>query len=112
MSTDARGLERPEKPSGPLSGLFWEFDRRRHAATAHAMFEGHPEIDYRAVLEAYDRNEHPWMHGRRPHDLYERYGDALERLGFVIGLAIGAVLYGPARVAERVREWAAGRGGA
>lgn len=70
--TDARGLERPEKPPGPLSGLFWEYDRQLAAARTHATFEGH-DVDPRAVLEGYDRALHPWLRGWRVGEL----GDTL-----------------------------------
>lgn len=74
--TDARGLEQPEKPDGSISGLFWEHERRHVAAKTHATFEGH-DVDVRAVSEGYDRNEHPWMHGRRAHDLAEMVRERL-----------------------------------
>ena len=63
--TDYRGLERPARPDGAISGLLWDHDRRLIAATAHATIEGHSEINTRAVLESYSRNERPWWHKLR-----------------------------------------------
>ncbi|SDL09689.1 hypothetical protein [Natronorubrum texcoconense] len=68
--TDARGLERPAKPTGPLSSIFWEHDCRLAAARTHATFEGY-DVPPRAVLEGYDRALHPWVRGWRPGEVRE-----------------------------------------
>lgn len=75
---DSRGLEQPERPDSTIGGLLWDADRRHVAAKTHATFEGH-DIDVRAVSEGYDKNLHPWMHGRRYADLVEW---VRERLSF------------------------------
>jgi hypothetical protein len=60
-----------ERPDGPFSRIFWKYDRQLRAAGRHAAAEG-TSVGAREVLESYDRALHPWMHGRRPHDIYER----------------------------------------
>jgi len=53
-----------DQPDGPISGLFWEYDRRLTACDLHATAEGH-DVHPRAVLEGYDRTLHPWIRGWR-----------------------------------------------
>lgn len=78
MSTDARGLEEPGRPDGPLSGSLYDMDRRRLAAQTHATFEGH-DVPLRAVLEGYDRALHPWIRGWRPGEIRETLGELVSR---------------------------------
>lgn len=100
---DRLGTPVDEQPDGPLSGMFYRYTLELNAALIHAAHEGH-SVDPEAVLDSYDRNLHPWMHGRRPHDLAERYGDQLEALGFAIGVCLGALIYGPGRVYGYLRR--------
>lgn len=55
-------------PDGGLSGLLRDFALQCNVGRNHAYIEGYEPAD-RAVLEGYDRALHPYMHGRRPHDL-------------------------------------------
>lgn len=64
-------MAEPDRPTGPISGLFYEYTQQIQAAATHASAEGH-SIGARTVLESYDRTLHPWMHGRRPDDLAEK----------------------------------------
>lgn len=84
--------------------MLWEFDRQVQAAGRHAAAEGH-DVSVRTVLEGYDRTLHPWMHGRRPSDLAEKYGALVETIGFAVGVALGVVIYGPRRLVAAVRGW-------
>lgn len=68
---DRLGTPVDEQPDGPLSGTFYRYTQELYAAQTHALHEG-IEADPRAVLDSYDRNCHPWMHGRRPHDIARR----------------------------------------
>ncbi|GGL55041.1 hypothetical protein [Halocalculus aciditolerans] len=63
--------EETEPPSRAISGLLWEYGQQMNAASTHMAAEG-VEIKGLTVLESYDRVLHPWMHGRRPHEIYER----------------------------------------
>ena len=93
-----------DRPDGPISGLIYDYSLRLAAGGNHALVEGH-EIGARTVLESYDRVIHPWMHGRRPHDLAERYGDTIEAIGFAIGAVLGIVIDGPPLLARKIRGW-------
>lgn len=68
---DRLGNPIDEQPDGPLSGTLYRYHLEVHAAGTHALAEGH-EVGVRTILKSYDRAEHPWLHGRRPHDLAER----------------------------------------
>jgi len=91
-----------DRPDGPLTGLLHEYGRRLNAAERHTAAEGHV-TDSRVVLDSYDRVLHPWLHGRRLPDLLDRYGHPIEHVGFVVGLALGVLRYGPPRLADRLR---------
>lgn len=93
-----------DRPRGPLSSVVWEFNRQLAAAQKHAAAEG-KTVSARTVLESYDRTLHPWMHGRRPSDLAEKYGDQIEFVGFVIGAALSVLIYGPGRLVSALRRW-------
>ena len=69
----------PFEGGAALSGVLWEHHRRAYAAINHSAIEGRPEVDVRTVLDSYDRVEHPWMHGRRWHDLAQRVREVLAR---------------------------------
>lgn len=60
-----------ERPTGSVSGLLYDYSRRLRTATRHADAEGE-EVHPQVILDSYDRALHPWIHGRRPHDLAER----------------------------------------
>jgi len=60
-----------ERPDGPLSGMLYDASQQCRAAGRHCAAEGHP-ADIRTVIESYDRALHPWLHGRRFHDIKER----------------------------------------
>ena len=82
-----------DRTDGSISGLMYDYSRRLSAGENHATVEGH-EIDTQTVLESYDRALHPWMHGRRPHDLAERYGESIlttpTKLAWIgVGLSVG-----------------------
>jgi len=53
---------------GPMVSIMLKHDRQLRAARSHATAEGH-SVDTLCVLESYDRQLHPWIHGRRPTDL-------------------------------------------
>lgn len=102
------------KPSGPLTGLLYEFDQQLQAAGTHAAAEGH-SVGARTILESYDRTLHPWMHGRRAYDLVERYDIPTTLLGFLgscTGLALGVVVYGPGIAYRALRRRVGGDGDA
>lgn len=61
-----------ERPDGPISGLLYDLSRRHRAARRHALAEGYHDVPLKSVFVGYDRTLHPWMHGRRPHDIAER----------------------------------------
>lgn len=92
------------RPDGPISGILFDYGLQLRAAGRHALAEGH-DVGTRTVLDSYDRTLHPWMHGRRPHDLAERYGDEIEALGFGIGAVLGIVIDGPALLARKLWRW-------
>jgi len=77
--TDARGLERPERPDGAVSGLLHDQSVRLAAARTHAAHEGH-DVDIGAVLEGYDRALHPWIRGWRPGEIRETLRDRVQAL--------------------------------
>ena len=60
-----------EKPDGAISGILYQHDRQLRAVENHGAAEGHA-VGTREVLDSYDRALHPWIHGRRPHDLIAR----------------------------------------
>jgi len=71
--TAAKGLG-----DGPASNLIERNLTRQNVAMNHGMAEGFvPNHD--AVWRSYDRVEHPWMHGRRAHDIIERVREVLAR---------------------------------
>lgn len=57
-----------QRPTGGLVEIMRSYDRQITAAQRHATAEGHP-VEPLTVLESYDRVLHPWIHGRRPHDI-------------------------------------------
>lgn len=61
-----------ERPDGPVSGLFWDVGRQLSSVGNHESAEGHDAHPY-AVVRGYDRALHPWLHGRRPSDLAQRF---------------------------------------
>lgn len=75
MQTDERGLPKRDRPDGPISGLFHDYDRRLRAAHTHECFEGY-SVGPRTILEGYDRALHPWMRGWR----FGEIGDTLRGL--------------------------------
>ena len=93
-----------DRPDGPISGILYDHSCRLAASDNHALVEGHA-VHARTVLDSYDRALHPWMHGRRPHDLAERYGDELEAVGFAIGTVFGVVIDEPPLLARKIRGW-------
>jgi hypothetical protein len=48
-----------------------QHDRQVSATRRHATAEGHT-VDTMTVLESYDRQLHPWIHGRRPVEIAAR----------------------------------------
>ncbi len=76
--SDARGLERPSKPDGAISGTLWKFDCQ--LARTHATFEGH-DVPLRAVFEGYDRVLHPlirsWRVGETRETLRSKFAGML-----------------------------------
>ena len=84
-----------DRPDGSISGILFDQSCRLAASDNHALVEGHV-VNARTVLDSYDRVLHPWMHGRRPHDLAERYGDpilttstTLAWLGVCVSVGVG-----------------------
>ena len=68
---DRLGTPASEQPDGSLSSIVYEYHICVAAASTHCRHEGiQPDVE--AVLDSYDRALHPWMHGRRPHDLARR----------------------------------------
>lgn len=57
-------------PDGSLSSVMWQHDLQLGACRRHAHAEG-MDVQTMTVLDSYDRTLHPWMHGRRPHDIAE-----------------------------------------
>ena len=56
------------RPTGPMSGLMYEYSRQIHSVKRHAAAEG-TAVSMHTTLTSYDRTLHPWLHGRRPEDL-------------------------------------------
>lgn len=78
MVTGPRGKPMPETPDGPLTSTFHKYDTWVVAASTHAAVEG-SEVDVQVILDSYDRAVHPWMHGRRFHDLVEKVREVIGR---------------------------------
>ena len=53
----------------PIS-LLHDMCLRLNVGRNHAIAEGF-QLSEGDLLQSYDRVEHPWMHGRRPHDVAE-----------------------------------------
>lgn len=68
--SDPRNLgERPEGPG--FSPILYDMQQQITAARHHGLAEG-ADVDSLEVLESYDRQLHPWLHGRRPADIARR----------------------------------------
>ncbi|WP_367175073.1 hypothetical protein [Haloarcula rubripromontorii] len=68
-----------ERPDGPgFSPILHDHLQRQNVAMNHAFAEGFTP-NPSAVAEGYDRNENPWMHGRRAHDIVEMAREVLGR---------------------------------
>lgn len=64
---------------GPLSGILHGYHLRVRAVRRHVQAEGYEDhVPTMTILTSYDRTEHPWLHGRRPHDLVERLREFLD----------------------------------
>jgi len=74
-----RGETRPPRPGDSvIRGMLYDAAVRHSAARNHAQIEG-LSLDYRAVIEGYDKARHPWLHGRRPHDIADRVREVINR---------------------------------
>lgn len=51
-----------------IPSLLIDYVEQYASARRHARAEG-IDLESIDVLESYDRNVHPWMHGRRPADI-------------------------------------------
>jgi len=68
-----------DRPDGPgVSPVLHDYLQRQNVALNHGFAEGFVP-NPRAVNEGYDRNENPWMHGRRPSDLVDKAREVLGR---------------------------------
>lgn len=61
-------IDEKPTPDGAISGILYEFSLQIEVAERHAAAEGHAVLA-ETVLDSYDRQLHPWLHGRRPSDL-------------------------------------------
>ena len=102
-----------DRPDGPVSGILYDHSLQLHAGENHVIAEGHV-VDARTVLESYDRVLHPWIHGRRPHDFAERYGEPilttstkLGWLGVCVSVGVGVATL---KTAPEVTALATGTG--
>lgn len=68
MSAEHGPRDLGERPEGPMSGMLHDSMLRLNVGKNHCFAEGY-DAPSRAILTGYDRTEHPWMHGRRAHDL-------------------------------------------
>lgn len=68
--------DRPD--GGPFSQYIHDELLRHNVAKNHGFAEGFVP-DAGAVSRGYDRNENPWMHGRRAHDIIRAVREVLGR---------------------------------
>lgn len=66
-----------DRPDGPgFSPILWNYDRRVGAARNHERFEG-ADVGCMTILDSYDRQLHPWLHGRRAEDIVSKVREVL-----------------------------------
>lgn len=73
MTTRPRADERPDSTIG---GLLWDHGRRVAATGNHELAEG-CNVGVMTILDSYDRQLHPWLHGRRPEDIIAKAKEVL-----------------------------------
>jgi len=61
----AERIDAAENRGGPISGLLYQYSLQIKAIERHGAAEG-LSIPYATILDSYDRQNHPWLHGRRP----------------------------------------------
>ena len=64
-----------DRPDG-IRALLFDLHRHHAAVANHQAFEG-AEVQVSTALESYDRQLHPWLHGRRPADIAAKAREVL-----------------------------------
>jgi len=64
-----------DRPDG-VRGLLFDLHRQSTAVAHHQFAEG-ADVQARTVFESYDRQLHPWLHGRRPADIAAKAREVL-----------------------------------